>query len=327
MKIFPIFIPHLGCPFNCVYCDQDTITKSKPPIIQSISNDVKKFCGNNKLIEKEIAFFGGTFTKLSQKIQQQYFDAVNEFKDTLTSIRISTRPDSIDQDILEFCKINNVQTIELGIQSFSDKVLSTTKRGYTSQIAIESCNLIKKNNFNLGIQLMPGLPGFNASTLDETIKKAIWLNPDFVRIYPTIVLKGTKLEDWFNNGTYSPLTLDESITITSRMIREFKKESISVIKVGLHSDIAKDSIITGPYHESFGELVRAEMLKIEIINSFKAKTLEISSSDISLFKGFDSKMLKEIKAILLLKEIPIRISKKLKKNNFIFSDAEPDRNW
>jgi len=327
MKIFPIFIPHLGCPFNCVYCDQDTITKSKPPIIQSISNNIKQFCENNKSIEKEIAFFGGTFTELSQKIQQQYCDAVNEFKDTLTSIRISTRPNSIDQEILEFCKINNVRTIELGIQSFSDKVLSTTKRGYTAQTAIKSCDLIKKNNFNLGIQLMPGLPGFSTSTLEETIETTIWLRPDFVRIYPTIVLKGTKLEDWFNNGKYFPLTLEESIKITSKMIGEFRKENISVIKVGLHSDIAKDSIIAGPYHQSFGELVRAEMLKVEIINSFKAKTLEISSSDISLFKGFDSKMLKEIKAKLLLKEIPIKISKNLKKNNFIFSNAEPDKNW
>ena len=327
MKIFPIFIPHLGCPFNCIYCDQDTITKSKPPIIQSISNNIKQFCENNKLIEKEIAFFGGTFTELSQKIQQQYLDAVNEFKDTLTSIRISTRPDSIDQDILEFCKINNVRTIELGIQSFSDNVLSTTKRGYTAQTAIESCDLIKKNNFNLGIQLMPGLPGFSTSTLEETIETTIWLNPDFVRIYPTIVLKGTKLEDWFNNEKYFPLTLEESIKITSKMIGKFRKENISVIKVGLHSDIVKNSIIAGPYHQSFGELVRAEMLKVEIVNGFKAKTLEISSSDVSLFRGFNSKMLKEIKAKLLLKEIPIKISKNLKKNNFIFSDAEPDENW
>jgi histone acetyltransferase (RNA polymerase elongator complex component) len=327
MKIFPIFIPHLGCPFDCVYCDQDTITKSKPPIIQSISDSVKKFCDNNKLEDKEIAFFGGTFTELSKKLQQQYFDAVNEYKDALTSIRISTRPDSIDKDIIDFCKNNNVRTIELGVQSFSDEVLSATKRGYTSQVAIESCNLIKKNNIILGVQLMPGLPGFNTTTLDETIETTIKLKPDFVRIYPTIVLKNTMLEDWYKDGEYSPLTLEESIEITSRLVEKFKKEDISVIKVGLHSDIEKDSIIAGPYHQSFGELVRAEILKTKILNNFKTKTLEISNKDISLFKGFNSRMLKEVKTKLGLQKIPIKISKNMKKDNFIFSDVEPDENW
>jgi len=327
MKIYPIFIPHLGCPFNCVYCDQETITKSKPPSAQSICKNVSKFCKKNKSEEKEIAFFGGTFTKLSRELQQEYFDAVNEYKDPLTHIRISTRPDSVDQKILDFCKKNNVSTIELGIQSFSDNVLATTGRGYTPQIAIETCNLIQKNKFTLGIQLMPGLPGFNADTLNETIEITITLKPDFVRIYPTIVLKNTKLENWFNEGNYVPLTLEKSIFVTSKMIRKFKEKDISVIKVGLHSDIEAANIIAGPYHHSFGELVRAEMLKNRILSSSHAKTLEISFKDISLFRGFDSKMLKQIKIELGLKELPIRINKNLKKDNFNYSDSEPDENW
>lgn len=327
MKIFPIFIPHLGCPFDCVYCNQETITKSKPPIVQSISNKVKKFCENNTLEEKEVAFFGGTFTKLSKELQQKYFDAVNKYKDSLTYIRISTRPDSIDQEILELCKKNNVRTIELGIQSFSDNVLNTTKRGYTSQTTIDSCNMIKKNKFILGIQLMPGLPGFSTDSLKETIETTIKLKPDFVRIYPTIVLKNTELENWFNKGDYLPLTLEKSIIITSDMIRKFRDKGISVIKVGLHSDIELDSIIAGPYHQSFGELVRTEMLKVKILSGIKANTLEISPKDISLFKGFDSKMLKEIKTKLGLKKIPIKINNNLKKDNFIYSDTEPDENW
>ncbi|MCK5051619.1 MAG: radical SAM protein, partial [Candidatus Cloacimonetes bacterium] len=291
MKIFPIFIPHLGCPFNCVYCNQLTITKSKIPSTRSISENIKKFCENNQLEEKEIAFFGGTFTKLSKEQQQTYLDVVNKYKDLIQGIRISTRPDSIDQEILDFCKENNVRTIELGIQSFDDSVLKTTKRGYTSQDAVESCNLIKESNFALGIQLMPGLPGFNADSLTNTIETTIKLKPDFVRIYPTIVLKNTELENWFNAGEYSPLSLQESIVITSEMISRFRENNITIIKVGLHSDIDKDDIIAGPYHQSFGELVRAEMFKVEILNNFKANTLEISPSDISLFKGFNSKML------------------------------------
>ncbi len=327
MKIFPIFIPHLGCPFNCVYCDQITITKSNIPSVRSITDKVKTFCDNNNGEEKEIAFFGGTFTKLSQEQQQAYFDAVNEHKDLINGIRISTRPDSIDQDILDFCKDNNVRTIELGIQSFDDSVLLTTKRGYTSETAIESCNLIKINNFNLGIQLMPGLPGFNSKSLKKTIETTIILKPDFVRIYPTIVLKNTKLENWFNSGKYFPLSLEEAIEITSKMISRFREKNIAVIKVGLHSDINQEDIIAGPYHQSFGELIRSEMLKVKILSNFKTKTLEISPSDISLFKGFNSKMLKEIKEKKKLKNLPIIINKNMKKDKYIFTNAQPDYNW
>lgn len=327
MKIFPIFIPHLGCPFNCIYCDQAAITKAITPTIQSITENVRKFCEHNKLEEKEIAFFGGTFTKLPKKQQQAYFDAVNKHKDKINGIRISTRPDSIDQEILNFCKDNNVRTIELGIQSFDDSVLQAVKRGYTSQTAIESCNLIKENNFDLCIQLMPGLPEFNSKSLNTTIETTIKLNPDFVRIYPTIVLKNTELENWYKAGKYSPLSLTESIEIVSKMIRRFTKKKIPIIKVGLHSDIDNENIIAGPYHQSFGELIRAEMLKIEILKNFKDKTLEISPSDISLFKGFNSKMLKEIKTKKKLKDLPIKINKSIKKDNFIFTDAQPDKNW
>ena len=307
MKIFPIFIPHLGCPFNCVYCDQIAITKGETPTTQSISKKVEKFCENNQSEEKEVAFYGGTFTNLKKVRQQAYFDSVNEHKDKIKGIRISTRPDSIDQVILNFCKKNNVRTIELGIQSFDDSVLKATKRGYISKTAIKSCNLIKENNFTLGIQLMPGLPGFNSASLEKTIETTIKLNPDFVRIYPTIILKNTILENWFNMGKYTPLSLKKAIEITSEMISRFREKEITVIKVGLHSDIDEDDIIAGPYHQSFGELIRAEMLKNEILSNFQDKTLEISPTDISLFKGFNSKMLKEIKKKKKLNTLSIKM--------------------
>ncbi|MDP8268507.1 MAG: radical SAM protein [Candidatus Tenebribacter davisii] len=327
MKIFPIFIPHLGCPFNCVYCDQVAITKSKPPEINSISESIRAFCEYNKNDEKEIAFFGGTFTKLKKELQQTYFDAVNVHKNAFDGIRISTRPDSIDQNIIDFCKDNNVRTIELGIQSFDTSVLNATKRGYTSQTAINSCNLIKENNIRLGIQLMPGLPGFNTSSLKTTIETTIALEPEFVRIYPTIVLKNTKLEGWYQAGNYSPLSLIESIKISAEMIMKFREKDIIIIKVGLHSDIDKENIIAGPYHQSFGELVRAEMLRNKILNSFEDKTLEISRYDISLFKGFNSKMLKDLKLDNKIDSLPVKINNKLLKDQFKFSKAKPDGYW
>lgn len=327
MKIFPIFIPHLGCPFHCVYCEQEIITKSKPALVELISHEVKKFCEHNRSVEKEIAFFGGTFTNLPKKIQQTYFDAVNKFSNSIADIRISTRPDTINKKILDFCNNNNVRTIELGIQSFDNTVLTSTKRGYTSQTAKQSCQIIKENNFLLGIQLMPGLPGSSADSIKRTLDATIEIKPDFVRIYPTIVLKNTELEKWFNSGKFIPLSLKESIKISAKMINEFKKEDISVIKVGLHSDISKENIVAGPYHQSFGELVRAYDLQNRILQEFKLATLEISPADISLFKGFNAKMLNEIKLKTNLQKIPIMINKKLKKNSFIFSNTQPDEVW
>ncbi|MCK4652847.1 MAG: radical SAM protein [Candidatus Cloacimonetes bacterium] len=325
MIILPIFIPHLGCPFQCVYCNQKLITKSKVPSREDIRNRIEKFCRKNPANEKEVAFFGGTFTNLNPKKQQEFFDSVNLFKNKISGIRISTRPDTIDQDILSFCKKNNVRTIELGIQSFNDEVLLASKRGYNSQIAQRACYLIQE--FKLGVQLMPGLPKFSKKTLKQTIQTTININPDFVRIYPTIVLASTELEKWYLKGKFHPLELNEAIKIVSEMIQQFEEHKIKVIKVGLHSDIDERNIVAGPYHQSFGELVRAEILLKRIIDNFENRTLMISVANISLFKGFNSQMLKSLKTQLNLNRIPIIIDNNLDKNNFLFTERPPQEYW
>ncbi len=327
MIILPIFIPHLGCPFQCVYCNQKLITKSKVPSREDIRNRIEKFCRKNPANEKEVAFFGGTFTNLNPKKQQEFFDSVNLFKNKISGIRISTRPDTIDQDILSFCKKNNVRTIELGIQSFNDEVLLASKRGYNSQIAQRACYLIQEFKFKLGVQLMPGLPKFLKKTLKQTIQTTIDINPDFVRIYPTIVLASTELEKWYLKGKFHPLELNEAIKIVSEMIQQFEEHKIKVIKVGLHSDIDERNIVAGPYHQSFGELVRAEILLKRIIDNFENRTLMISVANISLFKGFNSQMLKSLKTQLNLNRIPIIIDNNLDKNNFLFTERPPQEYW
>jgi len=328
MKILPIFIPHLGCPFACVYCNQHSITKSKKPVLSTISSDISRFCKFNRNIEKEIAFFGGTFTNLSLLEQQKYFDLIHPFLDEKTSIRISTRPDSIDENILSFCRKNGVKTIELGIQNFSDNVLEFSKRKYNSKTAIYACKSVKKSDFNLGIQLMPGLPGFSENSHSQTISETIKLQPEFVRIYPTIVLKNTILEKWFRDNKYLPLEIDEAVEIVAEMINSFEKENIKIIKAGLHSDIEAENIVAGPYHPSFGELVRAKILSEMIFEKFeKDRTLIISPSDISLFKGFEQKMLNELKQKLQIDKIPISIDRKLAKNKFAFRDIEAEKFW
>ncbi len=327
MTILPIFIPHLGCPFKCVYCNQQLITKSKIPYQEDIKNRIEKFCNNNPDNEKEVAFFGGTFTNLSKKKQQEFFDSVNLFKNKISGIRISTRPDSINQDILSFCKQNNVKTVELGIQSFNDEVLKASKRGYNSNIAIQACYLIQEFKFKLGVQLMPGLPKFSKKTLKQTIQTTIDINPDFVRIYPTIILASTELEKWYLKGKFHPLELNDAIKIVSEMIQQFEGHKIKVIKVGLHSDIDDRNIVAGPYHQSFGELVRGEILLKKIIDNFENRTLMISVAHISLFKGFNSRMLNSLKTQLNLDKIPMIIGNDLDKDNFLFTEQPAQEYW
>ena len=328
MKILPVFIPHQGCPFTCVYCNQYLITKKKEVDLQKISQQIEAFCFHNKNFEKEIAFFGGTFTNLKISEQLKFLEIVKPFLDEKTGIRISTRPDFINDKKLIFLQKHGLTTLELGIQSFYDNVLFSSKRNYDSVIAINACNLIKKSKITLGIQLMPGLPDFSGKSLIETIKTTIMVKPEFVRIYPTLVLKDTYLEKLFRHNKYKPLELENTIDIIIQMLKEFKKYNIKVIKIGLHSDIDKESIIAGPYHPSLGELVKAKIIFREITKNYsESKTLVISKSDVSLFKGFRGKLIKDLKSSLEIDRIPVVIEKNVPKNKISFKSIKPAQYW
>ncbi len=328
MKIFPLFIPHLGCPFRCVFCNQQEITKTKLPHFSDFENELAAFCHKHSSLKKEIAFFGGTFTSIPENIQESYLNFCSRILDKNTAIRISTRPDAIDYDILNFLSNYGVKTIELGIQSFDDKVLLASKRGYNADTAIASCHKIKKAGFNLGIQLMPGLPGETSSTINVNLSNVINIQPDFVRIYPTVVIHKTELAHWYKIGKFKPLSLQEAIFITASMKRSLDSVSINIIKMGLHADMDSNAILAGPYHPTFGELVRAEILKQDIIANFKQNcTLSISYQDISLFKGFNGKMLVELKNQLGITKLPIVVDSKLLKNNFNFKKIKENEQW
>jgi histone acetyltransferase (RNA polymerase elongator complex component) len=325
LKILPLFIPHLGCPFSCVYCNQKAITKISSLDLNKWQSQIDFFCKNNPDKNKQIAFFGGTFTNLKFETQQQFFDIVKPFNSKISGIRISTRPDCIDENILQFCHKNNVQTIELGIQSFDDVVLQKSGRGYSSKIAIENALLIKKSNFELGIQLMPGLPGFSENSLQNTIEKTLKINPDFVRIYPTIVIENTILAQQFRDGKFSPINLDKAISVCTEMVTKFT--NISIAKIGLHSDIEPQNIVAGPFHPTFGELVRANILMQKIAEKYSGQTILISKNDISLFKGFKGKMMEKLKTKLKINHLPIIIDKNLSKNKFLLTEKVPQQIW
>lgn len=264
----PIFIPHLGCPFQCIFCDQNKIASQQdvPDKIQTIKIVEQYLQTMPDDAEVEIAFFGGNFTALPEPMLTEYLEAVNPYLKSgrVSGVRISTRPDCIDENILVLLKTWGVKTIELGVQSLSDKVLKASARGYKAEDVFKASRLIKENDFKLGLQLMIGLPGDSSAIARETTARAIALQPDMVRIYPTVVIAGTPLETMLHQGQYNALTLPEAVTMAKDMFLLFQQHGIEVIRMGLQpsEDLrSSGTIVAGPFHSSFGELVEQEVFK------------------------------------------------------------------
>jgi histone acetyltransferase (RNA polymerase elongator complex component) len=257
-----IFIPHLGCPFRCCFCQQQKISSAlRPPSRAQVINDIETaLLTIPPECDVEAAFFGGTFTSIPEKLQDDYLECVQPYLDNgqIKGIRLSTRPDAIDMDRLGHLKQRGVTTIELGVQSLNEEVLWLAERGYQPDQVIESCQKIHAAGIRLGIQLMVGLPGDNLQRDLDTTRQSIGLAPDMVRIYPTLVLAGTELEKAFRAGNYLPLSLEEAVNITAAMYLLFAQAHIPVIRMGLHPSQElqrSDTIVAGPFHPAFGELV------------------------------------------------------------------------
>lgn len=207
---------------------------------------------------KEVAFYGGSFTALGRDTQVKYLRAAYRYVKAglIEGVRISTRPDAISEDTLSALKAYKVDTVELGAQSMSDEILRLCARGHTSLDTIRAVSLLKKNGFKVGLQFMPGLPGDTAASAVETAERIIGLKPDFARVYPTVVLKGTPLHKMYLEGKYLPWSLEEMVRVCRIISRLFKESGIPIIRMGLQDtpELA-GSIISGPYHPSFRSLV------------------------------------------------------------------------
>lgn len=233
--------------------------------------------------EIEVAFFGGSFTCLELENQNKYLELVQPYINCgqIQSIRLSTRPDYINQNILDFLKTKHVETIELGVQSMDDTVLKRSGRGHTAQHVINASELIRANGFKLGLQMMVGIPDDSAEKSLETAKRIISLSPDCLRIYPALVVKNTELESLYNQGRYQALTLDEAIDWVALVMKQFIQNQINIIRVGLHPSEGFESggnLVAGPYHVSFRELVMTRLWYEE----FKGITVE-DNSDLTVF--------------------------------------------
>lgn len=267
-KIIPIFVPHQGCPHDCIFCNQKKITGLSTSMTDEDARNI--IIESLKTIprdaEVEIAFFGGSFTAIDVDIQRSLLSVAKEFKDLgrVQDIRLSTRPDCIDDAELDLLKEYGVTIIELGVQSMNEDVLVKSIRGHQRDVVFTSAKMIRVAGFKLGIQMMLGLPGDSEDKCIATARDFVEIGPDFVRIYPTLVIKETGLEKELLEGRYQPFSLEECIEITKKLMVIFYMNNIGVIRVGLQAteDIQLGlDVLAGPYHPAFRELVKSRMIR------------------------------------------------------------------
>lgn len=279
--IIPIFIPHQGCPHDCVFCNQKAITAREDSMdelkIQEFMDTRLLDLQPLELQHIEAAFYGGSFTGLPASSQRDMLAALTPYKlsGQIQKIRISTRPDYISPDILDLLRNYHVDIIELGVQSFDDEVLVRSGRGHTVRQTEEACRLIKQGGFELGIQLMVGLPSDSRVKSLHSAKKALEMKPDFIRIYPTIVLNGSKLAEEFILGNYRPFPRTETVEIVKEMVRIFDNNHIPVIRIGLKStdNISVNTDLSGTYHPAFRQLVESGLAYDEMLHQIRQSGL------------------------------------------------------
>ena len=291
--IIPIFVPHVGCPHDCVFCNQKKITGGleqtfadmiSPTAVNEIILQYLKTISKAPDTVVEVAFYGGSFTGIPIHIQEPLLAVAFSYMNSgqIQGIRLSTRPDYIDDDILMHLKKYGVNTIELGVQSLDEEVLKQSNRGHTVQDVIQASKRIKQHGITLGLQMMIGLPGDTEQKIYHTAKKMIALKPKMVRIYPTVVIKGTALEKKYYDKTYEPLTLESAVSICKNLLVLFDQNDIQVIRIGLQptENIAhgKD-VIAGPLHPAMRMLVesdlRLDMIK-QLLKRICAKIVELN---------------------------------------------------
>ena len=280
-NIIPIFVPHWGCPHNCVFCNQNRITGEKKP---ATAEDVKKAIAGATAEDAQVAFYGGSFTAIPTEQQEELLQAASGH-----SIRLSTRPDCIDESVLNRLKKYGVDTIELGAQSLDNEVLRLAGRGHTAEDVENASKQIKDAGFKLILQMMTGLPKDTEEKDIETAKKIIALKPDGVRIYPTVIVKGTVLFELWKLGRYKEHTVEDAVQVCSKLLPLFDEAKIPVIRLGLNptDDLSGGDAAAGAYHSALGELVKSRIKRNEIEEKVRAgiKEFQIPAALISQYTG------------------------------------------
>jgi len=285
--IIPIFVPHKGCPHDCIFCNQKKITGqlgevTAEEVREKIEEYLRTIPGEGSHIE--VAFYGGSFTAIPLDYQRSLLEAAFAYyeKGRLESIRVSTRPDCIDREIGENLKKYGVGTVELGVQSMDDNVLALCNRGHTSGDVVEAVRLLKEYGFAVGVQMMVGLPGDSEEKALRTARELVRLKPDIARIYPALVIRNTYMEELYLKGEFTPLTVEEAAEISKKLFIIFEGSGVNVIRIGLQPTeniMAGRDVTAGPFHPSMRQLVEAliyrDMLEL-LIGSLGGSGKEVS---------------------------------------------------
>ena len=319
--IIPIFLPHSGCPNHCVFCNQTSITGASnggltAETFRLLVNQFLKFKGKRRQ-HVQVAFYGGNFLGLKKDTIKGLLDESTTLvkKGIIHSIRCSTRPDTINKENLEFIAKYPVSTIEIGVQSMDDQVLMMSQRGHTAEDTKKAVGLLKNSKYDVGLQIMVGLPGDNDAKALTTAQRVVDLSPSFTRIYPAFVLSNSLLAEWYQKGKYAPWSLDRCVTIVKKMYLLFHSNNIPVIRMGLQAsaDLAKGStIVAGPYHPSFGHLVHSAIFFDKAKDALTAKkdlpdnvSINVHPNSIPKMRGLNNSNIDCLKKYFCIKSLDI----------------------
>ncbi len=317
-RIIPIFVPHLGCPNECVFCDQKRISGSPLP---ASAGDVVLALERAKTLGVtggELAFYGGSFTAVSPALQRQLLEAARPYlaDGTVGAIRLSTRPDAVDEGTLAMLREHGVRTVELGAQSMFDEVLAASGRGHTAADTVRAAHMVKDAGLRLVLQMMTGLPGSSPERDVETARRIIDLAPDGARIYPTVIVRGTALEELWRAGAYDEHTVSDAVAVCADILPLFEAAGIPVIRLGLNptAELSAGGAVAGAYHPALGELVRSELLRrraaalLEGVPAGSRVTLHVAPERVSAMTGQRRANLAALKAQFALADLRVEPS-------------------
>lgn len=282
----PIFIQHMGCPNQCVFCDQHAISGAHSFSFEKVRGDIETVLSTSEKCECEIAFFGGSFTGIDRTLMVKLLDIAEEYvrSGRVKGIRMSTRPDYISREICEILHRYTVSQVELGLQSFSAKVLEVSKRGHTPEVSYKAMRLLRDEGFSIVGQMMTGLPGATSETEKETARIICSEGADGSRIYPCVVFRNTPLAKMTERGEYTPMTVTEAVERSAAAYRIFLENGVECLKIGLHESDnlhSETTYFAGPNHPAIGELIRGKIYCENILKSLEDK--DVKGKNITVF--------------------------------------------
>lgn len=265
--ILPFFIPHLGCPQQCIFCDQRTISGAAG---QPERQEIWRAMEANRKNSPELAFYGGSFTAMPKEKQLYYLETakLGLERGWISGVRVSTRPDFINEEILSRLRLYGVRTVELGVQSMNDAALAKSKRGHRAADSVRAVKLLLEQGFLVGVQLMPGLPKDDRESILGGAAMILALRPQMLRIYPTVVVAGTELAEMYERGEYQPLRLEQAVELSAVITLLAEKYDVAVIRTGLNTDEhLAEEVLAGPYHPAFGSLVKGYIWRHKVLRA------------------------------------------------------------